>query len=100
MIFSSVRCFYCFHFTCCVLVLGTVTWVSVLPIDVVKSRIQADCPNNPKYRGMIDCIRVSYLQEGWQVFFRGFYAIAARALIVNAATFLVYETALWHLSKE
>lgn len=74
--------------------------MSVLPIDVVKSRIQADCSTSPKYRGMIDCVRMSYREEGWQVFFRGFYAIAIRALIVNAVTFLVYETTLWHLTNK
>ncbi|XP_046457378.1 mitochondrial basic amino acids transporter-like isoform X2 [Daphnia pulex] len=79
-------------------VTGTVTWVSVLPIDVVKSRIQADCVVNPKYRGMLDCIRVSYRAEGWRVFFRGFYAIAFRAMIVNAATFFVYQSTLTHLT--
>lgn len=72
----------------------------VLPIDVVKSRIQADCPINPKYRGMVDCIRVSYKTEGLPVFFRGFYAIAFRALIVNAATFYVYQSTLTHLTAQ
>ncbi|XP_057369282.1 mitochondrial basic amino acids transporter-like [Daphnia carinata] len=79
---------------------GTVTWVAVLPIDVVKSRIQADCIVNPKYRGMLDCVRVSYKAEGLPVFFRGFLAIAFRAMIVNAATFFVYQSTLTHLTTQ
>ena len=78
---------------------GVVTWVSVLPIDVVKSRIQADCPYHPKYRGMLDCIRISYQTEGWKVFYRGLSAIATRALIVNAATFFVYQHTLKNLAQ-
>lgn len=78
---------------------GTVTWVSVLPIDVIKSRIQADCHVNPKYRGMLHCAHVSYQSDGFRVFFRGFYAIAFRALIVNAATFFVYQSSLTHFNS-
>jgi len=73
---------------------GLVTWLSVLPIDVVKSRIQADCPSNPKYKGMLDCFKVSYQTEGLAVFYRGLGPIAIRALIVNAATLFVYQTTL------
>ena len=66
----------------------------MLPIDVVKSRIQADCPTNPKYQGMLHCFKVSYETEGLQVFYRGLGPIAIRALIVNAATLFVYQTTL------
>lgn len=74
--------------------------MSVVPFDVVKSRIQADCVENPKYNGMLHCVRVLYTQHGWQVFFRGMQAIASRALIVNAVTFLVYHKTLSWFAKE
>lgn len=47
---------------------------------------------------MLHCVQVSYKSEGWRVFFRGFYAIAFRAMIVNAATFFVYQNTLTYLT--
>lgn len=49
---------------------------------------------------MLDCARVSYETEGWRVFFRGGYAIAFRSLIVNAATFFVYQNTLTQLTTQ
>jgi len=77
---------------------GVITWLSILPIDVVKSRIQADCPFNPKYQGMVHCFKVCYETEGLNVFFRGIWPVAIRALIVNAITLFVYEHTLRQLS--
>ena len=77
---------------------GSVTWGLVLPIDVIKSRIQADCPENPRYKSMIQCIRISYKEEGLSVFYRGFGPLILRAVIVNGATFFVYQSVLTHLT--
>ncbi|XP_054264738.1 solute carrier family 25 member 45 isoform X1 [Macrosteles quadrilineatus] len=70
---------------------GVVSWATVVPFDVVKSRIQADSRSNPKYRGMWDCIVKSYRHEGPQVFFRGFWLIILRSIPVNAVIFVSYE---------
>jgi len=75
-------------------VTGVVTWALVLPIDVVKSRIQADCTVNPRYRGLVDCIRQSYREEGSTVFVRGFWTLVTRAFYVNAVTFVAYSYTL------
>lgn len=69
-------------------------WVTVLPQDFVKSRMQADDPNNPKYNGMWDCIVKSYKAEGARVFFSGMMMITLRAFPVNVAVFICYEKSL------
>ena len=43
---------------------GVISWISVIYLDVVKSRIQADDPTNPRYRSMIDCFRQCYAEGG------------------------------------
>jgi len=78
---------------------GTLCWLSVLPFDVVKSRMQADDHAKPKYRGMFDCMHKSYKADGVSVFSRGAVAMTARAFPVNGVTFLVYEILLEHCQR-
>lgn len=73
---------------------GMLAWVVTYPFDVVKSRVQSDGLGGTKlqYRGMIDCFRKSYMEDGGvRVFFRGINATLLRAFPVNAATFLTVE---------
>ncbi|XP_034231924.1 solute carrier family 25 member 45-like [Thrips palmi] len=77
---------------------GVVSWGVIIPIDLVKSRIQADDIKKPMYRGVVDCVKKSYQAHGLPVFFRGFSMMMVRSFPVNAATFLVYESTL-HLLK-
>lgn len=65
---------------------GMVTWLVTYPVDVVKTRLQADGVGTSKYRGIIDCCRKSYQKGGYQVFFRGLNATLIRAFPTNAAT--------------
>ncbi|XP_077989643.1 mitochondrial basic amino acids transporter-like [Glandiceps talaboti] len=70
---------------------GTCSWIVSHPIDVIKSRLQADgITGESKYRGSIDCIRKSIRIEGYRVFLNGLTANLMRAFPVNAATFTVY----------
>ncbi|KAK7863420.1 hypothetical protein R5R35_006499 [Gryllus longicercus] len=73
---------------------GTITWVAVTPLDVLKSRIQADDIANRKYKGMLDCVIKSYKENGLHVFGRGFWMHIIRGFSVNAATFVGYEWCL------
>lgn len=68
---------------------GVLAWIVTYPFDVVKSRVQCDgMPGTVvQYKGMMDCFRKSYRQDGVSVFFRGFNATVWRAFPVNAATF-------------
>ncbi|XP_042228003.1 solute carrier family 25 member 48-like isoform X2 [Homarus americanus] len=73
---------------------GVISWASILPLDVVKSRIQADCPINPQYKNLWDCLVKSYKAEGLQVFTRGFWMMSLRAFPTNSAIFFGYVTSL------
>lgn len=48
-------------------------WLSVYPIDVVKSKLQTDGfePSTRRYAGMIDCARKTLAQDGVAGFYRG-----------------------------
>lgn len=65
-----------------------------MPLDVIKSRIQADDLSNPQYKGIVDCTVKSYKKDGLHVFRRGFIMCSFRSFPVNAATFLAYEWSL------
>ena len=96
---------------------GIFGWLSIYPIDVIKTRLQDGWaklsfffsffftptyanPPSPlfvvtdkskyQYKGIIDCARRSYQEEGMSVFFRGLNATIVRAFPTNAVTLLVY----------
>ncbi|KAE8746852.1 hypothetical protein FOCC_FOCC006411 [Frankliniella occidentalis] len=73
---------------------GVVSWAVITPVDLIKSRIQADDIKKPMYKGVIDCARKSYNANGFPVFFRGFSMMMLRSFPVNAAVFLAYESSL------
>ncbi|CAL4071602.1 unnamed protein product, partial [Meganyctiphanes norvegica] len=73
---------------------GALSWATILPLDVIKSRIQGDNPANPKYKGFWDCAMKSYRSEGVGVFFRGFTMMTLRAFPTNGAIFLGYVTSV------
>ncbi|XP_029324466.1 solute carrier family 25 member 48 isoform X2 [Mus caroli] len=79
---------------------GAISWGTATPMDVVKSRIQADGVYLNKYRGVMDCISQSYRQEGFKVFFRGITVNAVRGFPMSAAMFLGYELSLKALRGE
>ncbi|KAH8819535.1 solute carrier family 25 member 45 [Xylogone sp. PMI_703] len=96
-------------------VAGVVTWASVFPLDVIKTRVQtqptsrsesapllvgparATQPSEsaamePQRRlGAIEIAKAAYRREGMGVFFRGLTICSVRAFIVNAAQWAVYE---------
>ncbi|KAI8336900.1 mitochondrial carrier domain-containing protein [Blakeslea trispora] len=77
-------------------VAGTVSWASIYPIDVVKSRLQMQQTQETllvrqPYRSIKDCVVRSYRSEGPGVFFRGLWPTLLRGFPVNAVTFYVYE---------
>ncbi|XP_073077762.1 solute carrier family 25 member 48 isoform X7 [Manis javanica] len=43
---------------------GAISWGTATPMDVVKSRLQADGVHLNKYKGVLDCIYQSYQNEG------------------------------------
>jgi len=95
---------------------GVVTWASVFPLDVVKTRVQTqdlvvlrqqsssvqarpetvplvsnDISMEQKRLGAWKIAKLAYRNEGVGVFFRGLSVCCARAFIVNAVQWAVYE---------
>lgn len=89
---------------------GVVTWASIFPLDVVKTRLQSQLSEvrrpllsantlgdavgiNPDQGriGAWEMARRTYRNEGTSAFFRGLGVCSVRAFIVNAAQWAVYE---------
>ncbi|XP_017691576.1 PREDICTED: solute carrier family 25 member 48 isoform X1 [Lepidothrix coronata] len=75
-------------------VAGAISWGLCTPMDVVKSRLQADGVYLNQYKGTLDCILQSYQNEGLKVFFRGLTVNTVRGFPSSAAMFLGYELSL------
>ncbi|XP_009758587.1 mitochondrial arginine transporter BAC2-like [Nicotiana sylvestris] len=74
---------------------GAVSWISCYPLDVVKTRLQAQSHSkSAKYNGIVDCFRQSVREDGHGVLWRGVGTTVGRAFLVNGAIFTAYETAL------
>lgn len=77
---------------------GVISWLPIMPFDVIKSRIQADtCEQN--YKGFWDCAIKSYKAEGIFVFWRGSKAVIIRAFPVNGVTLMVYSDVLKWMNR-
>ena len=74
-------------------VAGVVGWLPGYPFEIVKTRIQAG-----QYDRIRTCIKEGLKKEGYKLFYRGLGITVFRAIPVNAATFLVYETLMDLLS--
>jgi len=94
---------------------GVVTWASVFPLDVVKTRVQTqdlavvpqrspsqaspetvplvsnETLRQQKRLGAWKIAKLAYRNEGVGVFFRGLSVCCARAFVVNAVQWAVYE---------
>lgn len=69
---------------------GMLSWVLSCPIDVVKTRLQADGAGSLKmYSGIIDCTVKSYRAEGLSFLTRGMSSTLMRAFIMNSVCFYV-----------
>jgi len=84
-------------------VAGTVSWAVIIPVDVVKSRLQSDCyidqaTGRRTYSGMVDCVLRSWRAEGPSVFFRGMMASCVRAFPTNAVILVVYVNSMRFLA--
>lgn len=69
---------------------GICSWLVVYPADVVKTYVQTVSNANPN-QSTLDVVKELYAKGGWRVFFRGLGPTLARAIPVNAVTFVCYE---------
>ncbi|CAL8313797.1 unnamed protein product [Lota lota] len=76
---------------------GIASWLSTYPVDVIKSRLQADGVGGVnQYHSIADCVRQSVKKEGYMVFTRGLTSTLLRAFPVNATTFATVTLVLMY----
>lgn len=95
---------------------GVATWVSIFPLDVIKTRVQAQVygPGTravatgermpligapSKRMGAVQVAKEAYREAGMRVFFRGLMVCSVRAFIVNAVQWAVYEWIMLELGQ-
>lgn len=94
---------------------GVVTWASVFPLDVIKTRVQTQAwipsgetspllvPGNSngaqRRAGAIEVAKVTYAEGGIRPFFRGLTVCSLRAFMVNAVQWAVYEAIMDSLGQ-
>lgn len=96
---------------------GIVTWASIFPLDVIKTRVQAQVLGAstiavvtgetspllrspaPRRLGAIEIARETYREGGLRVFFRGLAVCSVRAFIVNAVQWATYEWIMMELGQ-
>mmetsp|Transcript_13956 Transcript_13956/g.21120 ORF Transcript_13956/g.21120 Transcript_13956/m.21120 type:complete len:297 (+) Transcript_13956:42-932(+) len=76
---------------------GLSGWMFMLPLDTVKSRVQA-APEGT-YRGFFDCYKHIIKSEGIPALWKGLGAVSLRAFPANAACFFCVEMANRFLNK-
>lgn len=87
---------------------GVVTWASVFPLDVIKTRVQTQVlgtgvtvdGSRHRKQGAVEIARNAYRQGGVRVFFRGLTVCSVRAFFVNAVQWAVYELLMRELSPK
>jgi solute carrier family 25 carnitine/acylcarnitine transporter 20/29 len=86
---------------------GIVTWATIFPLDVVKTRVQTQVMQSEggesetrsllsgrtqgKRSDTFQIAREAYRSEGFGVFFRGLGICSVRAFVVNAVQWAIYE---------
>ncbi|XP_002736823.1 solute carrier family 25 member 45-like [Saccoglossus kowalevskii] len=79
---------------------GALSWAAINPLDVIKSRLQADGVKGHKYNSIYHCVVDSYRTSGLRVFWTGLTINCLRGFPVNAVTFLVYSLILRELGGQ
>jgi solute carrier family 25 carnitine/acylcarnitine transporter 20/29 len=101
---------------------GVITWASVFPLDVIKTRVQTQVLDGTgvgmglgeraallgggggvtgvkRRLGAWDVARETYREGGVRPFFRGLVVCSVRAFIVNAVQWAVYEWIMMELGQ-
>jgi len=72
---------------------GSVGAISVYPLNLVRTRLQASgSPGHPqRYAGVWDVVQKTYQRDGWRGFYRGLFPTLAKVVPSVSITYLVYE---------
>lgn len=89
---------------------GVTTWASVYPLDMIKTRLQAQTiaiasesrplipiQSKPQTLNSYQITKAAYQSEGLKAFYRGLGICSLRAFIVNAVQVCDSNTTEWHL---
>jgi hypothetical protein len=81
-------------------VAGIFGWLVIYPLDVAKSRLQADAlaPGQNRYSGLADCFRQTIAQGGVRALFNGLGFTLIRAVPVASVILPTYDWTFFHLS--
>ena len=71
---------------------GIISWIIIYPIDVIRVRLHLDY-NKIKYTTWYNCIKYTYKEGGYRMFYRGLSFTLIRAGPVSAASLTSYEYA-------
>ena len=77
---------------------GYVYWICCYPFDVIKTKMQGDDFQNPKYKNFRDCFYQTKKIGGWRSLFDGLVTCLVRAGPANAAGFSGFEYAMYHMT--
>jgi len=69
---------------------GVLSWIIIMPFDVIKSHIQADVSGTGQ-KTVLSCARQIYARRGIQGFFTGALVVSIRAFPVNAVIFATHR---------
>ncbi|KNZ56127.1 hypothetical protein VP01_2491g4 [Puccinia sorghi] len=77
----------------CGAVSGGVGATVVYPLNVVRTRLQAQgTPYHPqRYHGILDCVRQTFVRERWPGFYRGLAPSLLKVIPAVSISWLVYE---------
>lgn len=78
---------------------GILYWTAIYPVDTIKSRIQADCVANPRFKGSVDCFRQTVKEGGVKSLFNGYFMCILRAFPVNIGLVAGYEMAMRFIGR-
>jgi solute carrier family 25 (mitochondrial carnitine/acylcarnitine transporter), member 20/29 len=70
---------------------GMVSWASIIPLDAIKTRIQAQVDLNPANRITFNQVVRELRHSGRGAFFAGLQPSIIRAAVVSATRFSSYE---------
>ena len=70
------------------------------PVDIVKSKLQADSYANSRYTSSIAFVKQTLKNEGILGFYKGFIPSIIRAFPANGAIFSVYQIFMNIIGRE
>ena len=70
---------------------GSSSWFFTYPVDYVKTVMQSQDLDRPRYKNVKDCAVQQYRSEGYKAFFKGLGITMLRSFPVNAVAFFSFE---------